>query len=277
MDAALGEGDVSEAWSAWSGAAETALVDAYRLAGDPEPERGLNVGRGSARFCKVRLGGPKIRRARARCADPGDGAQVDLYRDSSIASLIDLRRRLRALLDVSGSIRSSGFSVGRGLELTRQWHKVVRAGPQGTVTRDHLDAVARLDLFGMGDAVGVTHVELDRFLHSVVVRRRDWAVQGWRAWLLEDPLVHPYRWLPRDLVPPSPFLQCDPSSIIDGSGVLSDPSLVDQKFREAWLPYFCRSVRGVADLEYFSAEIEGGWLPTVDLVDLPLSHWRDAE
>ena len=32
------------------------------------------------------------------------------------------------------------------------------------------------------------------------------------------------------------------------SGVLSDPSLIDQKFREAWLPYFCRSVRGVADL-----------------------------
>ena len=52
-------------------------------------------------------------------------------------------------------------------------------------------------------------------------------------------------------------------------GLLSDPSLIDQKFREAWLPYFCRSVRGVADLEDFSMEVEGGWLPTLDMVDLP--------
>ena len=63
--------------------------------------------------------------------------------------------------------------------------------------------------------------------------------------------------------------QCDPAATVDGSGVISDPSLIDQKFREAWLPYFCRSVRGVADLEDFSMEVEGGWLPTLDMVDLP--------
>ena len=77
-------------------------------------------------------------------------------------------------------------------------------------------------------------------------------------------MVHPYRWLRPDLVPLSPFLQCDPVSTVDGSGVLSDPSLIDQKFREAWFHYFCRSVRGVADLEDFSS-----WLPTLDMVDLP--------
>ena len=60
----------------------------------------------------------------------------------------------------------------------------------------------------------------------------------------------------------------DPCSTVDGSGVLCDPSLIDLKFRDAWLPSFCRSVRGVADLEDFSAEVEGGWLPTLDLVDL---------
>ena len=53
--------------------------------------------------------------ARARCSDPGDGAQVDLHRDRSIATLIDLRRRLRAVLDVVDSVRRSGFAVGRGL------------------------------------------------------------------------------------------------------------------------------------------------------------------
>ena len=89
------------------------------------------------------------------------------------------------------------------------------------------------------------------------------------TWFLEDPLVHSYRWLRPDLFPPSPFLQCEPAGTVDGSGVLSDPSLIDQKFREAWLPYFCRSVRGVADLEDFSMEVEGGWLPTLDMVDLP--------
>ena len=39
-----------------------------------------------------------MRSARARCADPGDGAQVDLYRDSSTAPLIVLRRKSRAIL-----------------------------------------------------------------------------------------------------------------------------------------------------------------------------------
>ena len=86
------------------------------------------------------------------------------------------------------------------------------------------------------------HDELDRFPHNVVVRRKDVAVWGWTTWILEDPLVHPYRWLRPDLVPPFPFLQCDPSCTVDGSGVLSDPYLIDRKFREAWLPYFCRSV-----------------------------------
>ena len=76
------------------------------------------------------------------------------------------------------------------------------------------------------------------------MNRKDRAVQGWRAWLLEDPLVHPYKWLRPDLVPPSPFLQCDPGDTPDGSGVLADPALIDAKFREAWMPYFCRSGRG---------------------------------
>ena len=70
VDDALGYGDVSGAWVAWSGAAETALADAYRLAGSV-PERGFILGRGIARFSKVCLGGWKFRKARARCADPG--------------------------------------------------------------------------------------------------------------------------------------------------------------------------------------------------------------
>ena len=100
---------------AWSSAAETALVDAYRF--------GWNLGRGAVRFDKVRLGGPKVRKARARCADHGDGAQV-LYRERSVALLVELRRRLRAVLDEVGSICRSGFSVAGDLELPQQWEKL---------------------------------------------------------------------------------------------------------------------------------------------------------
>ena len=268
LDGALLDGDVSQAWLIWSHA-ENALADAYRLAGGPEPDRGVKLGRGYSRFSLVRLGGPKMRCARSRCADPGDGAQVDLYRDNSKASLIHLRRRLRSVLDVVGAVNRSGYSLVRGLELTRQWGKVLRCGPLGTVTEERLRTLSGLRLPGFGVEVGLMHDELHEFLHDIVVCRKDCAVRGWRAWILEDPLVQPYRWLRPDLVPPSPFLQCDPAGTIDGSGVLSDPSLIDQKFRVAWLPYFCRSVRWVADFEGFSMEVEGGWLPTLDLVDLP--------
>ena len=39
------------------------------------------------------------------------------------------------------------------------------------------------------------HRRLSFFIHQVVVHRKDAAVQGWRNWVREDPLVHPYRWL----------------------------------------------------------------------------------
>ena len=64
---------VSGAWVTWSAAAERALVDAFCLAGGPILEKGFCLGRGLARFNGVRLGGPKVRKARARCSDSGDG------------------------------------------------------------------------------------------------------------------------------------------------------------------------------------------------------------
>ena len=44
-------GDVSQALLVWSGAAETALADAYRFAGAPIPVRVIVAGRCTARFC----------------------------------------------------------------------------------------------------------------------------------------------------------------------------------------------------------------------------------
>ena len=42
-----------------------------------------------------------------------------------------------------------------------------------------------------------------RILLNVVVRRKYVAVRGRRTWILEDPLVHSYRWLRPHLVLPS--------------------------------------------------------------------------
>ena len=169
LDDALEGGDISQAWLVWSHAAEAALVDAYRLAGRPEPERGVRLGRGGARFSVVRLGGPKMRSARARCADPGDGAQVDLYRDRSTAPLIDVRRRLKAVLDVVGAIDRSWYSLPRGLEFTRQWRRVLRFSPLGTVTEERLRAVSGLNLPGFGVEVGLMHDKLHQLFCNMLL------------------------------------------------------------------------------------------------------------
>ena len=84
----------------------------------------------------------------------------------------------------------------------------------------------------------------------------------------EDPLVHPYRWLRPDLVPPAPFLQCDLLITPGGSGVLGDPGRIDEEFRKAWLPYFCRSGQWDTSLEEFTQEVDG-WLPLLPEVSLP--------
>ena len=94
------------------------------------------------------------------------------------------------------------------------------------------------------------------FVKLVVVSRRQSAIRGWRNWILEDPLVHPYRWLRADLVPPAPFLVCDPASTVDGSGILVEPHAIDQQFRKAWMPFFCRGEKGNADLDSFRAVAE---------------------
>ena len=118
------------------------------------------------------------------------------------------------------------------------------------------------------EVVGDLHDRLSDFIHRIVVHRKDEAIRSWRGWLREDPLVRPYRWLRPDLVPPSPFLRCDPSLTPGGSGVLSDPVKIDEEIRKAWLPFFCRSGQREASLEEFNEEVEG-WLPLLPEVDVP--------
>ena len=116
------------------------------------------------------------------------------------------------------------------------------------------------------------HLRFSDFIHRAVVHRREEAVRGWRNWLRKDPLVHPYKWLRPDLVPPALFLQCDTLVAPGGSGVLADPAMSDEEFRKAWLPYFCCSGQRETSLEEFTHEVEG-WLPFLPEVVLP---WLDA-
>ena len=61
LNQSLGLDDVSMAWTVWSRAAEAALADAYRFSGGPLPSKGLVLGRGTALFRWVQLGGPRVR------------------------------------------------------------------------------------------------------------------------------------------------------------------------------------------------------------------------
>ena len=192
-----------------------------------------------------------MRRVRASCSDPGDAALVDLYRDHSVAPLVDLRRRLRAVLDV----------VSRGLELTRQWDSKV------AITADAVVRVAGLGLADMEASVVDLHQGLDGFLLFVIGGiRLFWGGRLGFGRILLHILIGGFG-LILFLLPL--FLQCDPGDTVGGSGVIADPALIDANFREAWMPYLSRSSRGSADLDDFSEEVGGGWLPVLDIFHLP--------
>ena len=110
----------------------------------------------------------------------------------------------------------SGVSLSRSVELTTQWDQILALGPVFPVTQDDLSVDRGLGIGAFFDVVSGVHRRLSDFIHQVVIHRRDPAVRGWRNWIRKDSLVHPYRWLRPDLVPPAPFLQCDPRLTSDG-------------------------------------------------------------
>ena len=134
LSESLDIGDVSRAWLVWSRAAETALADAFCFSGGPAPCHGLVLGRGLARFRRVRLGGYKVRKVRCNAVDVHDAADVFLYRDSSISPLLDMRRRFKAVIDVLDAMIWYGISLARSVELTAQWDRILAIGPLYPVT-----------------------------------------------------------------------------------------------------------------------------------------------
>ena len=205
LDDSLDAGDVSRAWLVWSGAVESAVADACRFSGGPLLGRGLVLGRGSASFRVVKLGGRRVRKARGSAADAVDAADVFMYRDSSIDHLLDMRRRFKAVMELLDAMIRCGVSLSRSLELSAQWDRILAIGPLYPVTLDDLQVVRGVGLGHFYHVVCGVHRRLSDFIHAIVVHRRDEATRGWLNWVREDPLVHPYKWLRPDLVHPAPF------------------------------------------------------------------------
>ena len=121
LDEALLNGDVSSAWMVWSTAAERALADSFQLAGGLCLVGDLVLGRGMVRMRTARLGGPIVRSVRRNAADVGEVDEVSLYRDSSAAPVLDLRRKLKAVLNLLDAIVRCGASLVRDVELSHLW------------------------------------------------------------------------------------------------------------------------------------------------------------
>ena len=168
LDESFGRDDVSMAWTVWSRAAESALADALRFSGGPLPTWGLVLGKGSAVLRVVQIGGPRVRRARADVADALDAADVFLCCDSTVAHLLDMRRRFKAVMYVFCAMIRHGVSLSRSVELTVQWDKILALGPMYPVTLDYLSLDRDLGIGAFFDAASGVHRRLSDFIHRVV-------------------------------------------------------------------------------------------------------------
>ena len=180
-------------------------------------------------------------------ADVHDAADVFLYRDSSIAPLLDMRRRFRAVLNVLDSMISYGVTLGR-LSLLP---KGARSFLLGLFT-----LLSCMIFMLLRRIVGDLHRRLSDFIHGVVVYRRDEGIRAWRNWLREDPLVHPNKWLRPDLVPQLHFFSV---SLILLLVVLESLLILLGLMRNSERLGFPTFV-ALGNLEEFDFEVEA-WLP----------------
>ena len=156
----------------------------------------------------------------------------------------------------------------RDVELSHLWDCIVGLGPLGSVSVEEYVAARTCGVGESRRLVAELYDRVSAFIRGIVAHRRSVGITAWRNWLREDPLVHPYKWLRADRLPPSPFLQYDRALTPGGSGVLADPAGIDGEFRKAWLPYFCRSGQRETSLEEFNVECDG-WLPRLVEFSLP--------
>ena len=122
--------------------------------------------------------------------------------------------------------------------------------------------------FGVGEFFRVAsdvHRRLSDFIHAVVVHRTGWELLGFGGvGFGRIPWCIPIEWLRPDLVPPCTlFYSVSHISRLVVLGCLLLLLSIDEEFRKAWLPYFCRSGQRDTSLEEFSREVEE-WLASFD-------------
>ena len=121
LDESLAAGDVSRAWLLWSGAVETALVDAYQFSRGPLPSRVLFLAGGVLRFGLSGLVVTRFGRFVVMLLMP-----MMLLMFSCIVTV----------MNVLGAMIQYGVSLSRSEELTAQWDRILAAGPLYPVTLD---------------------------------------------------------------------------------------------------------------------------------------------
>ena len=201
-----------------------------------------------------------VRRARANVADFLDAADIFLYRDFSLAPLLDMRRRFKAVMDLLDAMIRYGVSLSRSVELAAQWDQILALGPMYPVTLDDLSVGRDVGIGAFYRVVSGIHRRLSDFIHSVVVHQRDEAIREWRNWLREVPLVRPYKWLRPDLVPPAPFLQCKPHLTPGGSGFLLIWLGLWKNSERLGFPTFTALGKGIPALRNSVLRLKGGFL-----------------
>ena len=105
--------------------------------------------------------------------------------------------------------------------------------------------------------------------------RRDAAILSWKRWLNEDFSSRPFHWLRPDLVPPAPYLVCDPKQTPGGSGILVQPSLIDAQFRKAWMPFFRRGERDPVTPQGVLGILLVTYLEQAAVIDMPVLTGED--
>ena len=116
---------------------EAALADAYRCSGGPVPDKGLVSGRGAFLVRTVRLGGPRVRKARRNFADPLERGDMFMYLDASrFKAVVDV---LRAVIRdgllwfglLSSQFTMGSFGLGGFFPVTLQDFGMARSGGLG--------------------------------------------------------------------------------------------------------------------------------------------------
>ena len=155
-------------------------------------------------------------------------------------------------MNLLDAIVRCGASLTRDVELSHLWDCIVRLASLGSVSVEDYVAARTCGIGESRRLVAGLYDRVSAFIRGTVAHRRNVGITAWRSWLREDPLVNPKGWIRADRLPPSPFLQCDRPLTPGGSGVLADPAGIDEEFRKAWLPYFCRSGQRETSLDEFN-------------------------